>query len=178
MYTFRIWIFWPGPSSPISVGSCTLVWFPSRSGPGVSSFRSLGTQLSTKAPASAHLPPWGWKRRPPSLFVEWQQLAQGSWRQLLSLVSEGQSVCQVHPRWGGEAGSSSWEQCSVNAEQTGHCGWAGPWRRPSKVRGSQADLTKEVLFPWATCPRDQTSHQVHRKLSHGRLPCCSQSRGT
>ena len=37
---------------------------------------------------------------------------------------------------------------------------------PSKVGGSQADLMQGVLFPWATCPRDQTQDQVHRKLSH------------
>lgn len=62
----------------------------------VSFFRSSGTQLSPKAPASAHLPPGAGKDALPAVGGV-TAAGAGLLVQPLSLVCEGQSVCQVQP---------------------------------------------------------------------------------
>ena len=83
VYTFRVWVFWPGPSSPVSVGSSALVCFPSWRGPGYehqwwasSGPRALSYLLRLQQVLTCLL---GLEKTPFPLLVEWQQLVQGSW---------------------------------------------------------------------------------------------------
>lgn len=114
MYTFRVWVFWPGPSSPISVGSSALVCFPSWCGPGYehqwwapSSPQALSHLLRLQQVLTCP-PVCGVTAAGPGLLAA--ASVSGVWRPVCvpSAAKMGWWGC-----------SSSWEQHSVNAELTG-----------------------------------------------------------
>ena len=122
VYIFRVWVFWPGPSSPVSVGSSALVCFPSWRGPGYehqwwasSGPRALSYLLRLQQVLTCLL---GLEKTPFPLLVEWQQLVQGSWCSLCLWCVKA-SLCAKCSQMQWQGCSSSWEQRSVNAEPTG-----------------------------------------------------------
>lgn len=110
---------WPAPSSPSLVGSSGLFCFPSWNYLGCEhqwwADSSSGTQMSTKVPSKCSPALIGLKEDTllPYLKSEssWPCALGGS---LLSVVLEGQTVCQIQTRWDCEASSAGWELPSVS----------------------------------------------------------------